>query len=109
MDLTPKPYRFVYSVKKKKKGKKRKKKEKRSSKKCEFRAIWTHLLKFKLAENGVFFDETPESTSKKIVNRRKKNLRDLDILRRKIVGKTAFFLAFSRPKVRPQAERRDVV
>ena len=58
-------------VKKKKKGKKRKKKEKRSSKKCKIRTIWTHLLKFCLAVNGVFFDETLKSTSKKIVNRRK--------------------------------------
>ena len=94
---------------KRKKRKKRKKKEKRSSKKCEYLEIWTLFLKFSLAVNDVFFDETFKSTSKKIVNRRKKNLRDLDILRRKIVGKTAFFLAFSRPKVRPEAERRDVV
>ena len=67
-------------------------------------------MKFKLAEIHVFFDETPESSPKKIVNRRKvKNFRDLDILRRKNVGKAAFFLGVSRPKVRPEAERRDVV
>ena len=66
-------------------------------------------MKFKLAEIHVFFDETPESSPKKIVNRRKKNFRDLDILRRKNVGKAAFFFGVSRPKVRPEAERRDVV
>ena len=94
---------------KRKKRKKRKKKKKRSSKKCEFRAIWTLFLKFSLAVNDVFFDETFKSTPKKIVNRRKKNSRDLDILGRKNVGKAAFFLVLSRPEVRPQAELRDVV
>jgi hypothetical protein len=54
-----------------KREKREKKKEKRGSKKCEFLRIWTHLLKFKLAENCVFFDETPESGPKKIENRRK--------------------------------------
>jgi hypothetical protein len=53
------------------KRKKEKKREKRSSKKCEFLAIWTQFLKFKLAENCVFFDETPESGPKKFENRRK--------------------------------------
>jgi hypothetical protein len=92
-----------------KKRKKGKKKEKRSSKKCEYLAIWTLFLKFSLAVNDVFFDETFKSTSKKIVNRRKKNSRDLDILGRKNVGKLAFFFGVLRPKVRPEAERRDVV
>ena len=67
------------------------------------------FLKFSLAVNDVFFDETLKSTPRKMVNRRKKNFRDLDILRRKNVGKAAFFLGVLRPKVRPEAERRDVV
>ena len=67
------------------------------------------FLKFSLAVNDVFFDETLKSTPRKIVNRRKKNFRDLDILRRKMFGKLAFFFGVVRPKVRPEAERRDVV
>ena len=63
-------------------------------------------MKFCLAVNGVFFDETLKSTSKKIVNRRKKNFRDLDILRRKNVGKAAFFLAKS--TAQSEAEGRTV-
>ena len=70
--MPPNPTRNVEKKEKwEKEKKKRKKKEKRSSKKCEYLAIWTHLLKFKLAENHVFFDETPESGPKKIANRRK--------------------------------------
>ena len=86
----------VVVVKKSKKRKKRKKKEKRSSKKCEYCAIWTLFLKFCLAVNDVFFDETPESGPKKIVNRRKNFRSGLNI---KNVGKTGiFFGGFHVPK-----------
>ena len=91
---------------KEKRGKKRKKKEKRSSKKCEYCAIWTLFLKFCLAVNDVFFDETPESGPKKFENRRKNFRSGLNI---KNVGIAAFFWGVLRPKVRPEAERRDVV
>ena len=99
-------FRFLTPKKRRKKRKKREKKGKRSSKKCKYLTIWTHLLKFKLAEIHVFFDETPESSPKKIANRRK-NFRS--VLNIKNVWKTGIFLAVLRPKVRPEAERRDVV
>ena len=67
------------------------------------------FLKFSLAVNDVFFDETLKSGPKKFENTRKFFIRDLDILRRKNVGKAAFFWGVLRRKVRPEAERRDVV
>ena len=74
---------------KEKKEKKRKKKEKRSSKKCENRAIWTLFLKFSLAVNDVFFDETSKSGQiRKFENGRKNFGSGLNI---KNVGKTGIF------------------